>query len=203
MKRTYQPHNVSRLRTHGFRARMATAGGRKVLSNRRRKGRYRLAVGTYQKLGAGPPRAPSVAESQGPGASSPPGQGFPKARRLRRRPSFLAAQRLGRRAHAEHLTFVVAPNPAPGASRVGLTVSKQVGNAVERTRVKRLLREIFRRGPEWLPPGAALVVIARPGAAALTQRAMLDEWQKVAGRLRQLGAWAASQAGQGKGPVLS
>jgi large subunit ribosomal protein L34 len=49
MKRTYQPHNIRRIRTHGFRARMATAGGRKVLQNRRRKGRLHLAVTIYKK----------------------------------------------------------------------------------------------------------------------------------------------------------
>jgi large subunit ribosomal protein L34 len=43
-KRTYQPKKRRRARVHGFRARMATSKGRKVIKNRRRKGRTRLAV---------------------------------------------------------------------------------------------------------------------------------------------------------------
>ncbi|MBI4513556.1 MAG: 50S ribosomal protein L34 [Gemmatimonadetes bacterium] len=49
MQPTYRPHNKRRLRTHGFRARMRSHSGRKALSRRRKKGRWRLAVRVPKK----------------------------------------------------------------------------------------------------------------------------------------------------------
>lgn len=49
VKRTYQPHRARRARTHGYRARMATKNGQKVLKARRSKGRHRIALVAYKK----------------------------------------------------------------------------------------------------------------------------------------------------------
>ena len=66
-------------------------------------------------------------------------------------------------------------------SRLGITMSRKVGNAVARNRVKRRIREWFRHQRSGLDPRLALVVIGRPGAAVLTSAeisALLDDATK-------------------------
>jgi len=76
------------------------------------------------------------------------------------------------------------PVGSVGASRLGVTVSRRVGGSVVRSLVKRRIREWFRRDRARLPMGRDLVVIARPGAARLSQHAAERELGSAVDRLR-------------------
>jgi ribonuclease P protein component len=79
------------------------------------------------------------------------------------------------RSHAgRDLVLYVFPRGSEEPPRLGLSVSRKVGGAVERNRVKRLLREAFAREADRLPVGADAVVIARPGARQLAESDGLD-----------------------------
>ena len=97
------------------------------------------------------------------------GFGFPKTERIRKRAEYLRIQSQGRKLFTKSLlAFTVWNTQAPAAPpRLGITVSKRVGIAVVRTRVKRLLREVFRQNKARLPPGLQLVIVAKADAAGL------------------------------------
>ncbi len=88
--------------------------------------------------------------------------GFPKASRIRQSPEFKAVY--DRRCKASDGTLLVFAGSNPtGKTRLGLSVSRKFGNAVQRNRFKRLLREAFRLSRRDLPTGIDLVVIPQGG----------------------------------------
>jgi ribonuclease P protein component len=126
MKRTFQPSNLKRARTHGFRARMATKSGRAII--------YSIDHG--QQLGT------TVAQPQ---------QSFPRSARLLNAAAFQEAFASGRRFSGRHLTLVVAFNQLTTA-RLGLALAKKnLPRAHDRNRIKRLTRQSFRIARSSLP----------------------------------------------------
>jgi len=106
----------------------------------------------------------------------PSGGRSPKRRRLSRSAEFERVYRQGRSKSNRFLVLYAFPRGGeeteaePDGPRLGLSVSRRVGGAVDRSRVKRLLREAFWAEAERLPVGSDYVVVARPDARELADR---------------------------------
>ena len=88
--------------------------------------------------------------------------------RVKKRAHFQMTQERGRKHHTLNFLVVVLPRGDEGPARVGITVTKKVGNAVERNRIKRIVREVFRRERTRFPKGCDIVWIAKHGCADMT-----------------------------------
>jgi ribonuclease P protein component len=95
----------------------------------------------------------------------------PKRRRLSRSAEFERVYRQGRSKGNRFVVLYAFPRPeGDEGPRLGLSVGRRVGGAVERSRVKRVLREAFWEEARRLPPGSDYVVVARPEAKGLAER---------------------------------
>lgn len=94
------------------------------------------------------------------GSAAERSQRFPPSDRLRKRFQFRLVRDRGRRVHTKSFLLLVAPSDAP-ETRLGITVARQVGKAVRRNRIKRLVREAFRKNRDLFPRRADVVVIAK------------------------------------------
>lgn len=120
-----------------------------------------------------------------------------KRGRITRSGDFDAVYRRGRSAAGRHLVvYLFTRDGGDGPARVGMSISKRVGGAVERNRLKRVLKERFAEMEGDLPSGTDFVVIARPGAveyleqmgsAALADR-LRELLERVTGAQREQAA---------------
>jgi ribonuclease P protein component len=120
------------------------------------------------------------------GSTGAPGgeaQRFSRADRIKKRYEFRQVQLSGRRIHTPHFLIVVQPN-ALHNTRLGITVTKKVGSAVERNRIKRVVREVFRRNRSLFPPDHDVVFIAKRGSTTIDYDGLHTELRRAARKLR-------------------
>jgi ribonuclease P protein component len=115
--------------------------------------------------------------------------GRAKRGRLTRSADFERVYRQGRSHGNRYLVLYAFPRSGEGEARLGVSVSRKVGGAVDRSRVKRLLREAVASPEVAMPEGHDVVVVARPDARELAQREGLAGVQQA---LRELAAKASA-----------
>ncbi len=122
--------------------------------------------------------------------SQPHDERFPRERRLRSAADFAAVRQRGRRVSSAHLTLSYArrseAHEAEAFTRVGFSVSKRVGSAVQRNLVKRRLREQVRRLLWNVAPAWDMIITAKPGAAEVDYATLGAETLDMLTRARLL-----------------
>jgi ribonuclease P protein component len=114
------------------------------------------------------------------------GEGFPRDDRLRKRREFEECYASGVRVSGRFLQLFVHWKGAQGSARLGISIPKRAGKAVIRNRLRRRIREIFRRNRALLgTAGMDLVIQCRPQAASASFPRLLADYSDSVARARQ------------------
>ena len=105
-------------------------------------------------------------------------QTFSKDARIRKKREYLTVYQQGVRNDSRNFIIITCRNQS-GLSRLGITVSKKVGDAVRRNRIKRLLREFFRLHKKQFSPSQDIVIIAKKDIPILTYQDVCKELESL------------------------
>lgn len=102
--------------------------------------------------------------------------------RIRKRTEFVELYRKGRRIRGRYFHLVFQPNER-GFSRLGVVVSKRIGKAVVRNRIKRWFREVFRKNKAVLARPVDMVLIAQKDILGLDWKSLVEEYRNMVKKL--------------------
>jgi ribonuclease P protein component len=108
---------------------------------------------------------------------------YPASDRVRKRTDYLRIQQAGHRVVSPGFVFMLARSKAGQGLRLGITASRRVGNAAERNRAKRLVREAFRAVRSTWPEGVDVVVIVRQAVGNMKLGDVVAQWQSARARI--------------------
>ena len=114
---------------------------------------------------------------------------FPKKMRLRKRHEFLLLQKSGQKVHTGSFLCLInqrsSDNKNDHLNRLGITTTKRIGNAAARNRIRRLVREAFRKRLIWLPQNSDLVVIAKKPATLISNETIFSELRILGKKIKK------------------
>lgn len=101
-------------------------------------------------------------------------EGLPKKERLRKNKEFQAVFREGKKLWINSILLIIYKPNSLNYRRLGIVVSKKIKKATQRNKVKRWIRELFRRNKDWFPENCDIIIIPHPNLLNLEYKKLME-----------------------------